>query len=284
MTPSNTNLTIYSFVPQGDDRWSVACHTDIEVNHRIVTQRTDYSSASIDSNNRRENRSTTRNLAAAAANIGLSSLFASSGSRILSGDGVADLVRWKNDGITGRPFLEWSDRSTRDAIAVGLEPSHIHVSNSHDGDLQTVIVAGADSIVGIGIDIVYLPRIARKANVPGYLLRLASMFAAPAELEQIRSHLVGRGEADHICIIALYFSLMEAASKALGVGLRMGLGMGRSASVPKRSIEVDTDLQSVCIQFVGQGRDAYDRCGAVSTKAVWSVDGDYLLSLVVLER
>ncbi len=224
-----------------------------------------------------------RKQAAAAANIGLHSLIASADSRVLGGDRVADLVRWKNNANTGRPFLEWSDLSTNEAIAVGLEPFRTHVSNSHDGGLQTVVVAHDETLVGIGIDTVYLPRIAKRANRPGYLLRLASMFASPIELDQIRSHLLISDEADHTFVIALYFSLMEAASKALGVGLRMGLGMGRSASVPKRSIEVDTDLQCVCIRFLGPARDAYDRCRAGTTKAVWSVDGDYLMSLVVLQ-
>jgi phosphopantetheinyl transferase (holo-ACP synthase) len=81
---------------------------------------------------------------------------------------------------------------------------------------------------------------------------------------------------------AAHFSLMEAASKALGTGLKIGAGMGKSGSLPKQSLNIGS--LSPCVSFF-LGEEARARCALLHAhhlEGYWSADAEYLVSVALL--
>ena len=77
---------------------------------------------------------------------------------------------------------------------------------------------------------------------------------------------------------------MEAASKACGTGLKIGIGMGRYYSLPKQSIEVSRLAPTVEVNFTGAAQDRLAALNVIRSAANWIVDDDYLISAVLLFR
>lgn len=187
---------------------------------------------------------------------------------------------WQRDSL-GKPFVAWGGEIQQWAEAVELEASHIHISNTHDGDAHILLVAHSPNLVGVGIDVLHLPRLQTSSKDRAYLLRLARSFMASFEWESLQRFL---GESDEVLRvrIAAHFSLMEAMSKACGTGLRLGLGMGREQALPKRSLGVRELEPKVTLGWEGEGKARLETLGVSHTEAYWGTDGEYVVSVVLL--
>lgn len=114
--------------------------------------------------------------------------------------------------------------------------SSVQVSNSHDGGTHIAVGVRSEWISGVGVDMVYLPRI--RDRQPDYFRRLISKVANSAECSRFQER-PGSSDQEDICLrFAAHFSLKEAVSKAYGVGLTLGLGFGSPLSLNPREIEV----------------------------------------------
>ena len=82
--------------------------------------------------------------------------------------------------------------------------------------------------------------------------------------------------------VAAHFSLMEAASKALGTGLKIGGGMGSPASLPKQSLGVSALEPKVTFLLDGMARQRMDELGATHCTGYWSADDEFLVSVALL--
>jgi phosphopantetheinyl transferase (holo-ACP synthase) len=164
---------------------------------------------------------------------------------------------------------------------------HLHISFTHDGNAVIALAAHAPELRGVGIDVVRLARLAGRGR--DYLERFARHFMSDCEFETFLKHSSDESEEAMIRRAAAHFSLMEAASKALGTGLKIGGGMGKPESLPKRSVnarvsglgsrvsewEVEFDLES----------DAMERIRVLKASRVEgyvSADSEYLVSAAFL--
>jgi phosphopantetheinyl transferase (holo-ACP synthase) len=138
----------------------------------------------------------------------------------------------------GGPKVRWRGSLARWAWERGLAARDLHVSFSHDGEVVVGLAACAPGLRGLGVDLVHLPRLRRPGKDAAYLHRFARHFMAPDEYAAFQAAAAGDDLERLRCRVAAHFSLMEAASKALGTGLKMGGGLGRPTSLPKRSLNV----------------------------------------------
>ena len=135
---------------------------------------------------------------------------------------------WTNDPL-GKPYLSQSTNAD-----LPFSVPDIQVSNSHDGAWSLVAVSCSIAILSIGIDIVHLPRLAHKSK--DYLIRLASKFMSRDEHTGFLHSADGLRDTEFRKLFATHFSMMEAASKALGTGLKIGMGIGARGGLPMTSI------------------------------------------------
>lgn len=125
-------------------------------------------------------------------------------------------------------------------------------------------------IVGIGIDLVKIPRIA--AALARFGDRFKQRVFTAAEIAYCDSHL--RPEYNY----ALRFAAKEAFSKALGVGLRQGGIFWRDVAViPASSGRPDLRLS-------GRAAHLCQRHGVSGMFVSLSDEGDYGVAVVILER
>ncbi len=182
----------------------------------------------------------------------------------------------------GQPFAFWSEKWAEWASAISLRPEAIHLSNTHDGDATLFIAAHSERLVGVGIDLVDLRRLEHKS--PPYLQRFARRFMSDEEFS--RFTLASEGETQEAVLrrTASHFSLMEAASKALGTGLKIGMGMGTDFSLPMQSISVRQLAPSVKLGFTGEALRRIKVLGGDRVTAVFASDPRYLVSVVGISR
>ncbi len=197
--------------------------------------------------------------------------------------GEDDDLRWRRDAL-GRPFVTWAGPVRAWAEARGLSDKFLHVSNSHDGDAHLVFAAYGEQLVGVGVDIVSLPRLRMPGKDRAYLLRFATQFMGQAERETFARDAADEEEEALRVRVAAHFSLMEAASKACGTGLKIGAGMGRAMSLPKQSLGVQTLAPRVALQFGPEAQVRLQTLGAARHEAHWAADAEYLTSVVLLRR
>jgi phosphopantetheinyl transferase (holo-ACP synthase) len=198
-------------------------------------------------------------------------------------EAAGDDIFWKRD-WRGRPYVEWQGATAAWAAERGKDCRHLHVSNTHDGNARLVFAVYSEEVVGIGIDAVYLPRLRRPGKDAAYLRRFAAQFMSVAEREAFARSAVHDDEDALRNRVAAHFSLMESASKALGTGLRLGIGMNRASALPPRSLGVTQIAPEVAFLF---GTEAEARCaelGAHCCEGYWSLAGDYLVSAALLWR
>ena len=165
----------------------------------------------------------------------------------------------------------------RSLLAAGLPPDRIEVSNSHERGTELVAVACSASIRGIGADLVQLRRIER--HQPEELRRLARRFMSSTAFDLFIDRIRHAPEmaAEHA---AASFALMEAASKVLGTGLRMGLGVGGPVSVPMRSIHVEASPSGWRVAAIGEAGVRLESLGCDRLAgACWS-DGELVCACV----
>lgn len=125
-------------------------------------------------------------------------------------------------------------------------------------------------IVGIGVDLVKIPRIA--AALARFGERFKGRLFTPEEIAYCDSHT--RPEYNY----ALRFAAKEAFSKALGVGLRQGGIFWREvAVVPAPSGRPD-------LRVSGRAARLCEQHGVTGMFVSLSDEGDYGVAVVVLER
>ncbi len=168
------------------------------------------------------------------------------------------------------------------ARAHGLSARRLHISYTHDGGALIAGAAYAPGLCGLGVDVVHLPRLRRADKDANYLHRFARRFMSDEEYAAF----VAASEKDDPEMLmrrtAAHFSLMEATSKALGVGLKIGGGLGRSASLPLQSIHIGALTPTVRFLL---GSEAERRCqtlGGDCLEGHWGANREYLLSAVML--
>jgi phosphopantetheinyl transferase (holo-ACP synthase) len=182
----------------------------------------------------------------------------------------------------GQPLARWRGQLASWARSQGLSNRDVHVSFTHDGEAHITLTAHAPGLLGVGVDAVHLPRLRRHIAQEGYFLRFARQFMSARELAQFEE--AARNEQPEAVMLraASHFSLMEAASKALGTGLKIGIGMGKPTSLPKQSINLNRSLPAVEFDL---GPEAAARCvhlGASRLEGHWAADAEYLVSAVLL--
>lgn len=203
-------------------------------------------------------------------------------------DSYTEADLWYERDLLGKPFITWRGTVGTWAEERGLAAKHLHVSNTHDGGAHVVIAAYHPDMVGIGIDAVYLPRLMQSGKDEVYQRRFAARFMSERErigFEQAS----GEDTLEELRLrAAAHFSLMEAGSKALGTGLKIGGGMGRETSLPKQSIGVqrlEPRLESnVEMLFEREALARLAELDAVRAEAYWSADDTFLISVVLLWR
>jgi phosphopantetheinyl transferase (holo-ACP synthase) len=182
----------------------------------------------------------------------------------------------------GRPVLCRRGPLAAWAREQGIKARHLYVSFTHDGDAHVAVMACAPGLRGLGVDAVHLPRLCRNGRDGGYLRRFARAFMAEEEYTAFLAASANEDEEALRRRVAAHFSLMEAASKALGTGLKIGGGIGHSASLPRASLGVARLNPAVRFAL---GAEAVARCAALGARRLeghWGADGEYLLSVALL--
>jgi phosphopantetheine--protein transferase-like protein len=182
----------------------------------------------------------------------------------------------------GQPIIRLDEPLTSWVREHGLSPGDLHISFTHDGDAHITLLAGAPGLLGVGVDAVHLPRLRRHIDKPDYFVRFARQFMSPDELARFQKDARQEQPEEVMLRAAAHFSLMEAASKAVGTGLKIGGGMGKPTSLPKQSVNLLHLAPSVAFDL---GPEADARCralGASRLEGHWAADAEYLLSAVLL--
>jgi phosphopantetheinyl transferase (holo-ACP synthase) len=166
----------------------------------------------------------------------------------------------------------------------GILAEHCPISNTSDSDLHLVVAVYHEEVVGVGIDAVWMPRMERHGKNRDYLLRFARQFMSEREWSGFAARYEEASEDDLRCAVMAHFSLMEAASKACGTGLKIGLGMGRSASLPKQSLGVETLSPVVSLLIEDEAVLRLQELGVNRSEAYWGAEADFILALVLFYR
>jgi holo-[acyl-carrier protein] synthase len=123
-------------------------------------------------------------------------------------------------------------------------------------------------IVGIGVDMVYAPRLERWRSNPGLLER----YFHPQELSEALS----RGNAGALLSLAARFAAKEALGKALGTGL---------AGIVLRDILVANRHNGKPeIEVFGTAAAALERSGAARIHVSLTHERDNAIAVVALEK
>jgi phosphopantetheinyl transferase (holo-ACP synthase) len=184
----------------------------------------------------------------------------------------------------GKPFIEWHRAMEEWADGREIPVEHCHISNTSDGDLHLVFAAYNENLIGVGIDAVWLPRLQRKGKDGEYLLRLARQFMSPAEWFGFEPYTFGASDDVLLIGVAAHFALMEALSKACGTGLKIGLGMGRSASLPMHTLGAAQIYPDVQLLIEGVAIDRFQELGVANAEAYWGIEDEFLLAVVLLYK
>jgi len=215
-----------------------------------------------------------------AAKVALRELFGAEGFPADVRDGE---LHWRRDGM-GKPYVTWEGAVAGWAASRGKDRRCLHVSNTHDGAAHLVLAAYDEALVGVGIDVVHLPRLRLPGKDSDYLRRFAAKFLSGEEREGFEAAAVEDDEEALRTRIAAHFSLMEAASKACGTGLQIGAGLGGPTSLPKQSLGVRALAPSVELLFGPTAQARLETLGATYREGHWGADGEYLVSAVLLWR
>ncbi len=182
----------------------------------------------------------------------------------------------------GKPSLFWGEASKHNADIIGIQTENVYISNTNDGG-TSLYFAGCDAdLLGVGIDIVSLDRLRCVKKNREYLLRFAHHFMSQKELELFNVGSDTESIESLRCRVAAHFSLMESISKALGTGLKIGAGMGRSISLPKQSIGISRLQPDVAIIAETPVLERMYQLGANSIEAHWGADNNFMVSAALL--
>jgi len=217
---------------------------------------------------------------AAATWVALSTLFAA---EEFPAEGSEGEICWRRNPL-GKPYVRWHGSVAAWAERRGRRDCHLHVSNAHDGGAHLVLAAYEESLVGLGVDVVHLPRLRRPGKEADYLRRFARQFMAEDEWEAFAA-CAAQDDIEALRVrVAAHFSFMEALSKACGTGLRLGMGMGRATSLPRRALGVARLEPPIPFLFGPEARRRLETLGATCWEGHWGTDGEYLVSVALLRR
>jgi phosphopantetheinyl transferase (holo-ACP synthase) len=192
-------------------------------------------------------------------------------------------VHWRRDAM-GKPFVVWEGAAAEWARNAGRKDAHLHVSNSHDGAAHLALVAYGEEIAGLGIDVVSLPRLRRPEKGRDFLRRFARKIMSNREHEGVLPYLEAEPEEALRVRLAAHFSLMEAASKACGTGLKIGIGLGKPTSLPMHALGAERVEPDTKLLFEGAALARLEALGAQRAEGIWAVDGEFLIAVVILLR
>jgi phosphopantetheine--protein transferase-like protein len=190
-------------------------------------------------------------------------------------------ILWLRDPL-GKPYLAWQGRVAEWAEAHGRRSTCVHVSNTHDGGAHIVLMVYGESLVGLGVDVVHLPRLRQPGKDIDYLHLFARRFMSEEEWTGFAANTETEDEEAQRRRVAAHFSLMESASKACGTGLKIGAGLGRTTSLSKQSLGVRSLSPSVELLFGAEARARLTALGADHWEAYVGMDDEYLVSAVLL--
>ena len=124
------------------------------------------------------------------------------------------------------------------------------------------------SVVGIGVDVVQVERIA--GSLVRFGERMERRLFTEAELAYCRSF------QDPLPHLAARFAAKEAAAKALGTGMSQGVGW--------RDFEVvQPGGRQPRLEFSGRGREVFESLGCSASHLSLTHDGGLAIATVVLE-
>ncbi|HLV81558.1 MAG TPA: 4'-phosphopantetheinyl transferase superfamily protein [Chthonomonadaceae bacterium] len=196
-------------------------------------------------------------------------------------DYAGEDLLWLRDPL-GKPYIAWQGAVAAWAQQRGKQSRHLHVSNSHDGDASVVLAVYSENLAGLGVDLVHLPRLSRIGKDRDYLLRFAQRFMAPDEWDAFTAPAGQEPEERLRLRVAAHFSLMEAASKACGTGLKMGAGIGKPESLSRYALGVGSLAPEIALLFNADARARLELLEATGYAAYWGADEEYLVSAVLL--
>jgi holo-[acyl-carrier protein] synthase len=150
------------------------------------------------------------------------------------------------------------------------------VSVSHDGGRRACLALHDEALAGVGIDLVSLPRL--RHHTPDRIVRLASRLMDEEEFAGFST----ASEPEPAQRFAMHFAAMEAASKALGTGLRLYLGMGSADRPSPRDIALVRKDDGSSVRFKGKGLERAEGLGVRQATVSWRLDEDLVVCVVVL--
>jgi len=154
------------------------------------------------------------------------------------------------------------------------------VSLCHEGGAHVALAGCAPGLVGVGIDAVRLDRLRRRDAA--HLRRLAERFLPPAGCEALEWEARAGGPEALLAGVAARFALVEAASKALGTGLRLGLGLGARGGLPPPEMGVVEWRGAVRLEPGAAARRRMAALGAARIGGHAGCDAEYAVGVVLL--
>jgi len=181
-----------------------------------------------------------------------------------------------------RSFCCYGNRTTvRWTPRTGVRPV---VSFTHDGSMRLGAVAFREDVIGLGIDVVDLCRFARYDRDEKLRDRLAERLFGTSEDRS----LAARGsDVPDAHLLALAFSMKEAVSKALGTGLRLGLGMGGGHGLPLADIGValcrgGDGSDETDVALVRRAARRLRQIGGQRVEGRWAMRETHVLTLAIV--
>ena len=224
--------------------------------------------------------------------------------RFLDTEEVSNGLIWKRDDL-GKPFVEFVGELKKLAEQNGISDKYLHISNTNDGGAHVVLAVYGENIAGVGVDLVDLSRLRRPSKDIAYFKRFARQFMSEQELAyfleacellnsatrpnesllNLFSDTNSTSQEEAILLLsAAHFSLMESASKACGTGLKMGVGMGHSESLPKQSLGFNLNSSPIKLLADEVSHARMKALGAVGNEVAFQYDASFMLSAVLLMR
>lgn len=184
----------------------------------------------------------------------------------------------------GKPYLRLTGAAADWANKHHIEEEYLHLSLSHDGNLAGALVAYAPNLVGIGVDMVFLPRFLHKGQNADYLRRFARRIMGDVEWEAFQTASTNDDVEALALRVASHFSLMEALSKACGTGLKMGLGLGKMTSLPMHSLGALSVRDEIRLFFGIDAQERLTTLGGRHTQADIQITHDFVISTAAIFR
>jgi holo-[acyl-carrier-protein] synthase len=154
------------------------------------------------------------------------------------------------------------------------------VSFSDESDLRIAAAAQSPGLIGLGVDMLDVGRLARYARDAAARHHFERRICSPDELQAQVTH----PELPLHVELAVRFSIKEAVSKALGTGLRLGLGLGAGHGLPMAAITVLMDTQTARVVLHGRAYARLRRIGAQRLEARWAYHDPFAVALALLWR